>query len=439
VSKIRGAIRNRINLQDVYPIFAIDKSKNVILIIVVGMATMCSLKIFIYIYRNKEGIDEMKNLKKKLGLSAAVVLSTLTFATAYATTSVPTTSITPENPNVTYIKTDEPTSYRIDQLKEIAMYYYWNGGDLQKAEKEIFKGITLKGKYDVVEQAFKEAILIDPYNLDLKFSLASTQIIQKKIPEALQTYKQILNLDPNNFNANLLYGVYSKVNGDIRAYKSSISKLRQIDSKKADEYIEKLKATESIINGKLNTEVPDHLPQKDHAIVILGYALADDGSMRQPLIERLKVGLAVAKQYPNSKIIVTGGVPKQGITEADAMSNWLISQGIEKDRIILENKSTDTVENALFTTAILEKEGIKDVTLVTSASHMRRALTVFKEASDFYNKMNGKHTKRNFTNVVYLDYPSIEEAHKVSKDEMLVIYRDLFRVSGIWQYPGLQR
>ncbi|GLH62915.1 hypothetical protein [Parageobacillus sp. G301] len=44
-----------------------------------------------------------------------------------------------------------------------------------------------------------------------------------------------------------------------------------------------------------------------------------------------------------------------------------------------------------------------------------------------------------FTNVVYLDYPSIEEAHKVSKDEMLVIYRDLFRVSGIWQYPGLQR
>jgi tetratricopeptide (TPR) repeat protein len=381
----------------------------------------------------------MKNLKKKLGLSLAVVLSSLTIATAYATTSVPTTSTTLENPNVTYIRTDEPTSYRIDQLKEIAMYYYWHGGDLEKAEKEIFKGITLKGKYDVVEHAFKEATLIDPYNIDLKFSLASTQIIQKKIPEALQTYKQILNLDPNNFNANLLYGVYSKINGDDRAYKRSISKLKRIDSKKANEYIEKLKTTESIINGKLNTEVPNHLPQKDHAIVILGYALADDGSMRQPLIERLKVGLAVAKQYPNSKIIVTGGVPKQGITEAEAMRNWLISQGVEKDRIILEDKSTDTVENALFTTAILQKEGIKDVTLVTSASHMRRALTVFKEASDFYDKMNGKKTNRNFTNVVYLDYPSIEEAHKVSKDEMLVIYRDLFRVSGIWQYPGLQR
>jgi hypothetical protein len=37
-----------------------------------------------------------------------------------------------------------------------------------------------------------------------------------------------------------------------------------------------------------------------------------------------------------------------------------------------------------------------------------------------------------------LDYPSIEEAQKVTKDEILIIYRDLFRVSGIWQYPGIQ-
>jgi tetratricopeptide (TPR) repeat protein len=376
----------------------------------------------------------MKNLKKKLGLALAVAVSTLTFSTVYATTST-----TSENVNVSSVRNDEPTSHRINQLEEIAMYYYWHGGDLQKAEKEIFKGITLKGKYDVVENAFKEATLLDPYSLDLKFSLASTQLIQKKVPEALQTYKQILNLDPNNFNANLLFGVYSKINGDNSSYKNSISKLKQIDSRKANEYVQKLKTTEKIINGKLNTAAPANLPQKDHAIVILGYALADDGSMRQPLIERLKTGLAIAKQYPNSKIIVTGGVPKQGVTEADAMSNWLISQGVEKERIILENKATDTVENALFSTAILEKEGVKDVTLVTSASHMRRALTVFKEASDFYDKMNSKNSNRNFTNVVYLDYPSIEEAHQISKDEMFVIYRDLFRTSGIWQYPGIQR
>jgi uncharacterized SAM-binding protein YcdF (DUF218 family) len=173
--------------------------------------------------------------------------------------------------------------------------------------------------------------------------------------------------------------------------------------------------------------------------VILGYALSEEGTMQPTLVERLKVGLAAAKKYPNSKIIVTGGVPKKGITEADAMSKWLVDNGIAKERIIMEKMSTDTVENSLFTTAILEKENIKDVTLVTSASHMRRALTVFEEASDFYDKMTGKKSKRNFTNIVYLDYPSLEEAHKVTKDELLVIYRDLIRTSGIWQYPGLQR
>lgn len=377
----------------------------------------------------------MNNLKKNLCFALAVIFCTIIFTPVYAQTNGTVT----ENPNVTSLKNDEATSKRINQLEEIAMYYYWHGGDIQKAEKEIFQGITLKGKYDVVENAFIQATLIDPLSLDLKFSLASTQIIQKKIPEALQTYKLILNLDPRNFEGNLLNGVYSKVNGDETAYKNSVSRLKSIDSKRAGEYEQKIKKTEKIIKEKLNTDPPANIPANNHAIVILGYALAEDGTMQPTLIERLKAGLSVAKKYPNSKIIVTGGVPKQGITEADAMSKWLIDNGIEKERIIMEKMSTDTVENGLFSTAILEKEKIKDVTLVTSASHMRRALTVFEEASDFYDKMTGKNSKRNITNIVYLDYPSLEEAHKVTKDELLVIYRDLLRTSGIWQYPGLQR
>ncbi|ERM16368.1 YdcF family protein [Brevibacillus laterosporus] len=353
--------------------------------------------------------------------------------------SLVTTSSVFANPSTTTVKNDEPTSYRINQLKETAMYYYWHGGDLKKAEAEIFKGITLKGKYDVVENAYLEATMLDPFDNDLKFGLASTQIIQKKLPEALETYKQILNLDPTNFNANLLYGVYSKVNGDTKTYDSQMAKLKKLDEKKANEYVAKLASAEAYMQTVFNKDVPKGLPQKDHAIVILGYALAEDGTMREPLIERLKAGLALAKQYPNSKIIVSGGVPKKGVTEADAMSKWLMEQGIDKNRILLDNKATDTVENALFSIAIMEREGLKDMTLVSSASHMRRGLSVFKEASEHYAKQLGKKNDRNITNMVYLDYKSMEEAHKVTKDEQLVIYRDLLRTSGIWAYPGMQR
>lgn len=377
----------------------------------------------------------MNKYKKKLGLALSAVLTATTISTAYVTTG---SSAAPSE-DVNVIKNDEPTADRIDQLKDIAMHFYWHGGDVQKAEKEIFKGITLKGKFDVVENAFKEAATIDPLDNDLKISLASTQVIQKKIPDALQTYKQILNIDPDHFDANLLYGTYSKVNGDEKSYKTSLAKMMQIDPERTKEYIQKFEKTEDIMDTKFNTEIPGGIPQKDHAIIILGYALAEDGTMKETLIERLNAGLKIAKKYPNSKIIVSGGVPKQGITEADAMSEWLIEQGIEKERIILESKSTDTVENGLFSTNILEKEGLKDVTLVTSASHMRRALTVFSEASDLQDKINGKNTERDFTNMVYLDYPSIEEAQEVTKDERMVIYRDLLRTSGIWQYPEMQR
>jgi hypothetical protein len=63
----------------------------------------------------------MNILNKKLGIAIAIVLYTLTFATAYATTAEQTNGTTTENPNVTILKTDEPTAERIDQLKEIAM------------------------------------------------------------------------------------------------------------------------------------------------------------------------------------------------------------------------------------------------------------------------------------------------------------------------------
>lgn len=383
----------------------------------------------------------MKSFRKSLCLSLAFVLSLATMTTT-ATSVFAADKSAPDATaawSMQSVQNDEPTSERIGMYVDTAMHFYWHGGDLKKAEQEIFKGVTLKGKYDVVENAFKEATVLDPYNLDLKFALASTQIIQKKIPEALHTYQQILNLEPNHFEANLLYAVYSKVNGDEVGYNRMIAKLKQIDPVRTTAYLQKLKTTEDLFQVKLNTEAPNNLPKENHAIVILGYALADDGSMQPTLIERLKTGLAVAKQYPDAKIVVTGGVPKNGITESDAMAKWLVEQGIDKARIFTENKATDTVENALFSTAILEEQGIKHVTLVSSASHIRRALAIFQEISDYYAKMNGVKNDRQFTNVVYLDYKTLEEAQKVTKDEQLVVYRDLFRASGIWQYPGIQR
>src|SRR5699024_4998469 len=39
------------------------------------------------------------------------------------------------------VRNNEPTQSRIDALTDIAMYYYWYGGDKEVAEEELFKGI----------------------------------------------------------------------------------------------------------------------------------------------------------------------------------------------------------------------------------------------------------------------------------------------------------
>ncbi len=321
---------------------------------------------------------------------------------------------------------------RVDELTQIGMHYYWNGGDLKKVEKEFFKGITLKGKFDVVENSFEEAIKLEPYRLNLRFSLASTQIILGKVDEALESYKEILDLDTNNFDANILYAAYSRVNGDEEAYKRTIKKLDEINPMRAKEYEESFARTENFLKTSLNTKAYS-VGKRNHTIVTLGYALANDGTMRPTLIKRLEQTLAMARLNPEANIIVTGGVPKGGVTEAYLMRNWLVSKGIEEKRIFIDDQAKDTVGNAVYSTEIMKSLGTEYVTLISSASHIRRGLSVFKEVS-VREGMN-----IDFGNLVYLDYDSIEEAEKVSEKEYMVVYRDTLRGSGLWNYPGIQR
>ena len=127
----------------------------------------------------------------------------------------------------------------------------------------------------------------------------------------------------------------------------------------------------------LNPDVlPDGLPDNDSlCIVVLGYALASDGSMQKELIGRLKVALASAEKYPNAYILCTGGGTASGnsqVTEAGQMAAWLEKQGIDSSRIIVENKSYSTTQNAVYSYKILREQypQVKHLAMVTSDYHM---------------------------------------------------------------------
>lgn len=84
------------------------------------------------------------------------------------------------------------------------------------------------------------------------------------------------------------------------------------------------------------------------------------------------------------KILVSGSRNRvTGENEALEMSKKLIALGIKKDDLILENQSTNSLENVLFSKKIIEEKigfnKIKKIIAVVKHYHSRRALMTLKK------------------------------------------------------------
>lgn len=326
---------------------------------------------------------------------------------------------------------DQADAGRIKELVDTGMRYYWTGGDVKKAEAEVFKGITLHGRYDVVEQAFAEASRLAPDRLDFRYAVASTQVIQKNLDGARATYQDILSKDPDAFDAQAWLEAIARISNDETGAALAHQALAGLDRDRAEAYRQRFVRAEQIMAEKPNFDIPK-IPGKV-MIVTLGYALADDGTAEKPLLDRLEVALKAAEANPEARIMVTGGVPKAGVTEGDVMSKWLVDKGIDRDRILIEDKSKDTVGNVLNVANLLARHNADAAILVTSSSHMRRAWLLLEDALRQYD------LPTRVVPVNALDADNEAAAAVVSPDERLVVIRDLMRVSGIWAYPGLQQ
>ena len=141
-------------------------------------------------------------------------------------------------------------------------------------------------------------------------------------------------------------------------------------------------------------ELEEGLAQDDSlCIVVFGYGLNKDGSMKRELYDRLGVALQAARQYPNAYIAVTGGETAgiKGISEAAVMAIWLMNNDIPESRIILEKTSLSTTENAQNTCGILNQKypHIRQLAVVTSDYHIALAATVLQTACTYSAAVQG--------------------------------------------------
>lgn len=165
----------------------------------------------------------------------------------------------------------------------------------------------------------------------------------------------------------------------------TLAEMAKVDAGKAAAW-EQIMDYWSYVNSDMvvNTEVaPDGLPNDNSmAIVVLGFALNDDGTMKEELIGRLQVGLNTANKYPNAYVVVTGGgtaANNPNVTEGELMGQWLLDNGLDPARLIVENRAPDTVGNAENTYKILNEQypQVKKLVMVTSDYHVPRGCILF--------------------------------------------------------------
>lgn len=140
--------------------------------------------------------------------------------------------------------------------------------------------------------------------------------------------------------------------------------------------------------------LPEGLPEDDTlGIVVMGYALNPDGSMRQELRDRLTVALGASVDYPRAYLICTGGgtASESDVTEAGVMAQWLQEQGVAPERLIVEEASLSTVQNAQNTYAMLLEAypQITTLAVITSDYHIHRSVLFFRAVSDLASHVDG--------------------------------------------------
>jgi uncharacterized SAM-binding protein YcdF (DUF218 family) len=99
--------------------------------------------------------------------------------------------------------------------------------------------------------------------------------------------------------------------------------------------------------------------------------------------ERMTEAVALARRHPEARLVFTGGsaaIIPGGPTEADTARRLFTDLGLPSSRLTFEDESRNTWENAALTHRLVNPRAEETWLLVTSASHMPRAVGSFRAA-----------------------------------------------------------
>ena len=134
---------------------------------------------------------------------------------------------------------------------------------------------------------------------------------------------------------------------------------------------------------------PLDAPADADVLIVLGSGIVqgspEEGGAPLPSLESLK-RLDAALRWQRKTglpILVSGGVvfrEESAVAEGEVMARFLIRQGVPPSQILIESKSRNTEENAIFSRDLLAKKGLHKPLVISSAWHLPRAVVCFRRA-----------------------------------------------------------
>jgi uncharacterized SAM-binding protein YcdF (DUF218 family) len=118
-------------------------------------------------------------------------------------------------------------------------------------------------------------------------------------------------------------------------------------------------------------------------VVVLGGGSSSDpglpegARLSEASLARLVEGVRLQRQLPGSRLLLSGGSVFGSDPDAETMRALALDLGVEPSSLVLDSASPDTETQA---EAVRARVGADEFFLVTSASHMRRSVALFRKA-----------------------------------------------------------
>lgn len=133
------------------------------------------------------------------------------------------------------------------------------------------------------------------------------------------------------------------------------------------------------LSGVMLYEAYGHVPPENgrQTLIVLGSKVNGDRPSLM-LKRRLNVARDYLKENPQSDVIVSGGQGEdEDYPEGEVMARYLVGEGIDPERIIIENRSTNTDENLRFSKELMPEDS-EGVIIVSDNYHQARARIIAK-------------------------------------------------------------